>query len=246
VARDFNSTIDVYVGHFRKKVQRLKQYELHEEDRLLKKNILVSVLDAVSRTTSNYADGNRERFTGIVANFGDWSDHTRVSAPHVKYFLRNLRSPAYEAARAFIDQVIRKNSHGGLVTLAHDPEFEELRKLWPVPAEQKLVNQLSLSSFTHLNLLYQYRNSLVHELREPGRGMEFHEKHQEPFYHGLSTVQTDGSPGEETLELVYPLNFYFALTENVLKNVERYLRKNAIDPYSCYRFGSSWVGELNQ
>lgn len=244
--RNFDSAINVYIGHFRKKAQRLKEYALDPEDRLLKKNILVSVLDALSRTTSNYADGNRERFTGIVANFGDWPNHTRVSAPHVSYFLRNLRSPAYEGARAFIAEIIRRNSHGGFVTLSSDPEFEELKKLWPVPADQKLVNQLSLSSFTHLNLLYQYRNSLVHELREPGRGMEFHEKHDEPFYHGMTTVETDGSSGEETLELVYPLNFYFSLTENVINNVERYLRKNAIDPYTCYRFGSSWVGELNQ
>jgi hypothetical protein len=115
-----------------------------------------------------------------------------------------------------------------------------------VPADQKLVSQLSLSSFTHLNLLYQYRNSLVHELREPGHGMEFHKEHGEPFYHGSTTVGTNAYSREETLELVYPLNFYFGLTENVINNVERYLRKNAIDPYRCYRFGSSWIGELNQ
>jgi len=86
-----------------------------------------------------------------------------------------------------------------------------VRKLWPVPADQRLVNQLSLSSFTHLNLLYQYRNSLVHELREPGHGMEFHQNHDdEPFYHGMTIVEADGFSGK-TLELVYPLNFYFWL-----------------------------------
>lgn len=245
MSRDLNSNINLYIGHFKKKVQRLRDYALDPEDRLLKKNILVSMLDALSRTTSNYADGNRERFTGIVANFGDWPHHARVSAPHVSYFLRNLRSPAYEGARALIAEIIRRNSSGQLVKLSNDPEFEEVRKLWPVSSDQKLVNQLSLSSFTHLNLFYQYRNSLAHELREPGRGMDFHENHDEPFYHGMTTIKTDGSLNEETLELVYPLNFYFGLTENVIKNVECYLRKNSIDPYSCYHFGSSWVGELN-
>ena len=246
MSREINSAISLYIGHFRKKVQRLKDYALDPEDLLLKKNILVSVLDALSRTTSNYADGTRGRFTGIVANFGDWPNHSRVSAPHISYFLRNLRSPAYESARAFIAEIIRKNSHGGFVTLSSDPEFEDMKKLWPAQADQKLVNQLSLSSFTHLNLLYEYRNSLVHELREPGRGMEFHENHNEPFYHGMTTIEIDGSSMSKTLELVYPLNFYFLLTENVINNVERYLRKSAIDPYCCYRFGSSWVGELNQ
>ncbi len=245
MSRTVDEAIGIHIGHFRKTLARLKEYALHPEDRLLKKNILVSLLDAVSRTTSDYADGNRERFTGIVANFGDWPNHSRISAPHISYFLRNLRSPAYEPARKFIAEVIRQNSHSGFVTLFNDPQFDEVRKLWPVPPEQKLVNQLSLCSFTHLNLLYHYRNSLVHELREPGHGMEFHDNHEEPFYHGTTTPKDDGVAGEETLELVYPLKFYFALTERVLDNVEQYLRKNAIDPYSCYRFGSSWISELN-
>lgn len=247
---DMSHTIDdsvgIYINHFRKKIKRLKEYDFDLEDLLLKKNILVSILDAVSRTTSNYADRNRERFTEIVANFGDWPDHSRISAPHVGYFLRGLRSPAYEAARKFISDVVRQNSNGGLVPLSSDPQFDEVRKLWPVPAEQRLSNQLSLSSFTHLNLLYHYRNSLVHELREPGRGMEFHNDHDAPFYHGVTTLESDGSAGEQTLELVYPLKFYFDLTERVLDNVERYLRNNAIDPYRCYQFGSSWISELNQ
>lgn len=246
MSRTLDDSIGIYVGHFRKKIARLKDYAFDPEDRLLKKDIVVSILDAVSRTTSNYAEGNRESFTGIVTNFGDWPDHSRISAPHVGYFLRGLRSPAYEAARRFIAEVVRQNSHGGFVPLSSDPQFDEVRKLWPVPPEQRLVNQLSLSSFTHLNLLYHYRNSLVHELREPGHGMEFHDDHDAPFYHGMTTVESDGSAGEQTLELVYPLKFYFGLTERILDNVERYLRNNAIDPYRCYQFGSSWISELNQ
>ncbi len=246
MARDLDQQITVYIEHFRNKVKRLRSYELHVEDRVLKKNILVSILDAISRTTSNYTDGNRERFTGIVANFGAWLNHSRVSAPHVSYLLANLRSPVYESARKFISDVIAKNSDGGFVPLSKDPELEEIRKLWPVPPEQKLVGQLSLVSFTHLNLLYQYRNSLVHELREPGHGMEFHNNHDEPFYHGMTTVGADGSPQKRTLELVYPLSWYFHLTETVIGNVEKYLRKNRIDPYGSYQFGSSWIGELNR
>ena len=52
--------------------------------------------------------------------------------------------------------------------------------------------------------------------------------------------------GVQTLELVYPLNFYFLLTETVIKNVDKYLREDRIDPYGSYQFGSSWIGELNR
>lgn len=245
MSRDLEDKISIFVEHFKTKIKRLKDYDLGAEDRLLKKNILVSIFDAISRATSNSTDGNRERFTGVVAHFGDWPDHSRVSAPHISYLLRHLRSPAFQDARQFIAETIQKNSHGGFVPLSGDPELEVLRKLWPAQIEQKLVGQLSLSSFSHLNLLYHHRNSLVHELREPGYGMEFHENHDEPFYHGMTTVGSDNLPSEQTLELVYPLKFFFCLAERVIDNVESYLRKNRIDPYTAYRFGSSWVAELN-
>ena len=237
--------IDLYIGHFRKLVARLRNYELHVEDRLIKKNALVSVLDAISRTTSNALDDNRKRFVDIVSNFGDWHDHTRVSAPHISYVLERLRSPSFGQVREFIAQKIHENSHGGVIPLSCDPEFEEIREIWPVPAEQKVVGRLSLTFFTHLNLFYQYRNSLVHELREPGYGMEFDVTEEEPFYHGMIADDRSSSMRSQTLELVYPINFYFRLTENVISNVERYLRTNSIDPYGAYSFGSSWLGELN-
>ena len=244
--RDLDSTIGVYIKHFRSMVKRLREYDFDPKDRILKKNILVSILDAVSKTTSNYADNNRERFTGIVAHFGDWPNHTRVSAPHISYLLRRLQSPAYEKAREFITQTILKNSDGRLITLSNDPELDDVNTIWPVSAEQRIVGQFSLSSFTHLNLLYFYRNSLVHELRELGHGMEFNAESDEPFYHGMTPVEADGSIGDRSLELVYPLGFYFRLTETAIDNVETYLRQNRIDPYGSYRFGSSWVGEPNR
>ena len=133
-----------------------------------------------------------------------------------------------------------------MVELSYDPELDDLKKYWPVPVEQKLFNKLSLSSFTHLNLFYSYRNSLVHELREPGNGMEFHDEHEYPFYHGMTSFDGEDMNGERSLELVYPLKFYFWLTDNIIDNVEKYLRKNHLNPYESYSYGSSWVGELNK
>jgi hypothetical protein len=90
MSRKNNENIDTYIEHFKSLVERLRQYELNAEDRILKKNILVSIIDAISRTTSNYNDGNRVRFTGIIESFGNWKDYTRVSAPHIGYLLKHL------------------------------------------------------------------------------------------------------------------------------------------------------------
>jgi len=234
------SKIKLFLDHFKEKLDRLESYSFEQEDRLFKKNIIVSILDALARTTSNENSTNRDRFTGIVANFGDWPNHTRVSTSHLSYFLARLREPSFEPARRFVFERISSHSDGRLVDLVDDPELDEVAILWPVSAEQKLLGDLRLTSFTHLNLFYLYRNSLIHELREPGYGMEFSDSDTEPFYHGMTTDND-----QQTLELVYPLNFYFRIVRNVLKNLHPYLATNRIDPYECYKFGSSWVGELN-
>jgi len=234
------SKIETYLRYFSEKVNRLESYKFANEDRLLKKAIIVSILDALSRTTSNEGASNYQRFTGIVEKFSDWSYHDRLSATHLQYFLAKLRSPEFEKARIFIHKRISLNSNG-VPTLDQDPRLSELQPIWPCSPDQNLIDKLSLRSFSHLNLFYQYRNSLVHELREPGHGMEFNNSDDEPFYHTLTTDDK-----EQTLELVYPLNFYFKIVRNVLQNLKGYLVSNKIDPYSCYEFGSSYVGILNK
>ena len=244
--RTTEQEINLYIEHFNKIVERLKKYKLDESDRIFKKNILVSVLDAISRATSDYNDGNRDRFVGIIDNFSCWEDRSRVSAPQLQYLLKHLNSRSYERARKFIAEIVEENSNGEFIDLSNDPKIDEIKKYWPVPIEQKLFNRLSLSSFTHKNLFYSYRNSLVHELQEPGYGMEFHNKHKAPFYHGRTSFEGESSMnGIRFLELVYPLNFYFSLTEGIINNVRAYLIENNINPYEAYSFGSSWIGDLN-
>jgi hypothetical protein len=245
MTREIEQSINIYADHFTDRVERLKEYEFDAADRVLKKNILVSVLDALSRTASNPQAGNRQRFTELIANFADWANHTRASAPHIHYLLGQLRDPSFEKARSFVSQIVANNSSGELIPLSRDPELHEIAEVWPIPAEQKVLGNMSLKSFTHLNLLYEHRNSLVHELREPGYGIEFSDDDTEPYYHGSTHLGSENVVEGRTLELVYPLNFYFRLFENVMSNLKPYLMRNRIDPYDCYRFGSSWIGDLN-
>jgi len=240
VTRGLESKIKLYVDYFKDKLARLEGYELEQQDQFFKKNIIVSIIDALAKTTSSKNAANRERFTGIVADLGAWDNHTRVSTPHLQYFLSLCREQSYVPATKYVLDRIASLSNGRLVDLADDPELHEVAELWPVSAETKLHGRLGLDSFTHLNLFYEYRNSLIHELREPGYGMEFSESDTEPFYHGMTTDDV-----KQTLELVYPLNFYFRVVRNILKNLHPYLATNRIDPYDCYSFGSSWIGELN-
>jgi len=84
--------------------------------------------------------------------------------------LKKLNSPSYEKARNYVKVIIEKNSDGRLVRLSEDPKIEEFKAVWPVQFNEKVFGQMRLESFSHLNLLYAHRNSLVHEFRDPHFG----------------------------------------------------------------------------
>ena len=89
--------------------------------------------------------------------------------------------------------------------LRDDPKYEDVRKLWPKSHEHiKPINYIQLDSICHVQLFYTYRNSLVHELRKLGHGIEFKDDSSEPYYHSILDIDKGG---HMTWELVYPLGF---------------------------------------
>ena len=96
------------------------------------------------------------------------------------------------------------------------------------PEEQRQVDR-----HTHLNLLWVYRNNLVHEFREPGYDMGV--IGDEPYYMGMEDEQ-----GISRWELAYPTTFFAALAERALANLTKQLDGKDLDPYAFYEFGSVW------
>ena len=237
---DVTQTVDHYLKYFEDKLLRLESYEIESQDEALKKSVIVSMLDAMSRTVSNENAGNRERFTGLIANFCDWKDSSKISATHLRYLLKKLRSPEYAKARVLADQVIAQYSTGEIMGLDHDPELSEVKKIWPVSVGQKVLGHLSLESITHLNLFYSNRNSLVHEHREPGQGFDLIDSKDHPYYIGLL------SDDKHSLELLYPEQFHFKMAKTAIQNLRPYLIEQRLNPFECYRFGSSYIEELNE
>ena len=82
VMLDQHDRIGTYIRHFESIVARIESYSVEEQDLLLKKNLVVSVIDAVSRSVYGSTARNRERLVGVVERFGDWPECRRVSVPH--------------------------------------------------------------------------------------------------------------------------------------------------------------------
>lgn len=239
-----DEAISRYCTHFSSQIARVNAVSGESGD-LFKKILFCSVLDALSRSIYPRKEP-RDRFTSLVRRFGRWSHQDRVSLPHLGRLLELTPDPVFEKLRKFtFERLAQWKAPWNAITLDQDPAFTEIAKHWPKGEEYKApMEKIRLESLTHLQLLYSHRNSLVHELRTPGYGIEM-DGDNEPFYHDMSTFAVDGEPDLETIELVYPVKFFEQLCITVLDGLKIYFMENQLNPYDSYKFGSYWIEGLN-
>ena len=230
--------VNQFLGFFDKKCSSVQSLSVSTDDAVFKKMLYVGILDTLSKTTAYPTIGNRERLTSFVKHFCSWKYCEKMSLPHLVRFLEKTPHPDFTNLREFVlplfDQWKMSESKFDV-----EPDFSQLKHLWPRNI-QKHFADVYLESMQHLNLFYRYRNSLIHELRELGYGIES-EKDIEPFYQYVE----HSSKSKHSWELVYPLRFYESLCQTAIKNLAIYYVKNRIDPYSFFQFGSYWIEELN-
>jgi hypothetical protein len=238
--KELEGNIDRFLGFFSNRLQEIRNLDCGESTALFQKVLYSSMLDALSRTTSHPKKGNRERVTEFIRTFCDWATCERISLPHLVKLLDKVPDPAFSNLRQYSFSLIDQWQEGMLIPLDSDPEFQEIKSKWPKEI-QKPIEDISIEFLQHVNLFYRYRNSLVHELREPGYGWDF-TGNPNPYYHTM----TDAESKSDTWELVYPLKFYETLCETAIKTLKGYYLQDRIEPYSCYNFGTYWIDELNR
>ena len=236
-----------FVGHFRAQCSRIADLGTERHHNLFKKTLYVAVIDALARSIYPRR-GNRDRFVAFMKEFGAWNEAERVSLPHLVGLMTKAPDPVFSRLREFALTELAKWAEGEYVPLSRDPSCDTIRRLWPPERENRLpVGEISLESLQHVHLLYVFRNSLVHELRELGYGIEI-EKDTVPFYMSCTSYGLDDSstaPGRKSWELIYPVAFFEQLCNGALQRLEIYLRNSQLDPYAFHRFGSYWIVEIN-
>ncbi len=239
--------INRFIGHWRAVSERIGQLAGDRDRNVLVKALYSALLDAYARCVYP-TKSNRDRFVSFVRHFGGWADFERISLPHLVMLLSRVPDPTFSPIRAQAAGLMAQWPRGSQPMLARDPTYQEIRNQWPVNPEQIILEGISLQSLQHVQLLYTYRNSLVHELRELGYGVE-DEQDLEPYYISV-TLFGPGNEGnidaaEETWELTYPLRFFANLCARSLDALEAHLRRDQLDPYASYRFGTYWLTALN-
>jgi len=228
-------SVERFSSFFKEKLQHIASIPLEKSGELFQKILYNGLLDALSVSVASPKKGNRERLVSLIRCFSNWAQCDRVSLPHIIRLLQRVPDPEFSQLREYAFSLYDRWQSGETVSLDRDPSLEEVKERWPRTLP-KPIEDVCLESFQHVHLFYSCRNSLMHEFREPGYGMEFGPT-DEPSYHSMMEP--------DSWELVYPVGFFRKLCETTLARISEYYLKNRIDPYSRYTFGSSWITALN-
>ena len=244
-----DSDIDTFVRYIRDSIHAIGSIKVTPDGdghrhRLFKRVLYLGVLETLAKTVSR-GMGNRERFVATMRKFGGWRHAEKVSLPH----LHRLMALAHQEEdlaelREAVGADIAKWRVGEVIRLERDLDEQRVKELWPAGgAHAYSVKDVGVDSLRQVHLLYSYRNFLVHELRTPGRGIDCRDTDMEPYYHSMSYYS--GGSTIRSWELVYPISFMERLCQTILGEVEKHYRKEQVNPYDQFVFGSYWMDQLN-
>ncbi len=247
----FGSQIDSFMSYFHEFLERLAEVPDEPPFAALKKLGFVAALDGLSKVGASNEAKNRARFVSFVRKFSGWNDGERISLPHLVEALSRDSEPEFQPLKERVNSLFQSQTWSprstippGPYNITRDPMPDQLFDRWP--KGKKLLGKHGEESFCHMSLLYVYRNSLVHELREPGlprleSDVPYAHYHYTPLY-------TRNKEGETCLLrrawlLHYSVGFFSGLTITCLENLGEWLREKEVDPYDYYRVGSGFILE---
>ncbi len=227
--------VATYISHFRSEHEKL----LRLEERLHRKLLVVAMLSALAEGRYPSVRGDKAKFVKLIETYSDWPDATSVSVSQLEMQIK-IRGGATVSGLSenFVEGLSRRHAdwhdrrnRGDIPRLGIDPKPEDILPKSPTQEEKNLVEGTK-----HSSLLYRYRCKLVHEFREPGHGFEFDQRDASPYYHSMTEL--DGH--SETIELVYPTQWFLDLPLPILTGLETHYIDTGTNPFDSYNFGSPW------
>lgn len=237
-------SIDRFCDYFSGQIETIRDLQLKTDEnrepaqyqiRFYRKVLLINAVDTLASirfSKDRYPQlhkQNRERFTRFIQDGKCWPPGEYVSIP----FLAERKTREEIGQGRLCDHIDKK-----FATIDPDAggsiEFSEIDE--PLGALIKLASseleKKALRDCQHYNLLYRYRNYLVHGSREPGTSMEISPERTVPYYHGYVH--------ESKLFLAYPESMFIKLLENAINYLRQYLLSNDLNPYDFVEETSRW------
>jgi hypothetical protein len=197
-------TFDETINAFGAQVRVLVDQVCEIRNRAFRKALYVSMLDGLSACA--YGDSMRPgiRFRTFVLQIGGWTDGERISLPQAALLFHAV--PAMSAA---ISARLANWNWGTPQPITSDPFAHELG-----------IPDVDFSKVQHVNLLWKFRNSILHAVYDPG-GFDF-PGHLDPYYTG--DIDT------RTWRLVIPDAFLERLLRASLQNLLVHCKQEGLDP----------------
>lgn len=197
--------------------------------RIFRKILYLVEIDTLSRAAFQTVLGNRKRVVQFLDTCSHWNDRDRISAVQLKFALEENGIHSGQLYN-FISSRINSWTYGRIIRPNNDLTLGEVQNL-AASNEIKYVNDVR-----YAELLYIYRNHLLHESREPGQAREIGAHHTEPYYIGMENPDTR----QDSLELVFPVQFIQGLCEGCVNGLEKYLINNNLNPFDAFKFEVMW------
>ncbi len=252
------------------KIDRFKQYYLGliktaeceqniVDQKVHSKILSCSIFDAISKSIFPEISSNCQRFTALVRLCENWPESQKVSLLHLVRLLEitpNLPASTNELKKYATQQFKSKfpNSNSIICNnkeISSDVEIEVILNLWPTQNGGPIkIGKVLPHQLKHEYLLWLYRNSVVHEYRNPGRGVELGQYVPEyAFYQEMATVSTINEKEfkfTSNWELVYPYRFFINLCREAVDVVSQLHNENKTCPFQAYSEGTFWLPNFNE
>lgn len=200
-----------------------------------KKTLLLSLLETISKGVygRKYVYKNYKRFKNFILEFCEWEDANKISLQQLSLLLEREQNPKFQRLKRYVDIEIRKYPSDSPVPFSYDITIEKIKSLMPIGETE--IYGVKIDKLTHVSLLWEFRNNLVHEARSIGSQEVFDVNY--PHY----VQYTIAENGREIYEICYPVDFFNNLVERAIGNVRDALINSEQNPWMNYNFSELWI-----
>lgn len=231
--------VNTFTNVFKQHLNFVEKAKLSTYDSLYKKIICVGIIDILSKSVNPNEKSNKSRFTGFLKKYSPSELWNKISLTHLIKLLCLTENPEFSELEKYAKLALgttysSKEPKASFI----DHDFEKVEKLWP--KEVKDIKGITLQSLKHINLFYNYRNFIVHELRRPGGLWDDNINHKAPFYYGVPS-----NNNKYFWKLVYPLGFFYDICTNALANTKKHYLNTNTNPYDIVGNSDYFIDILN-
>ncbi len=232
---DLSKDIETFFSHFKTLRQGILDTQFKFAEVTCKSILLCSILDTLSKCVYNNVTFNRDRFVYFVDDFSGWPYRDKISLIQLRDFVDRETDIKYERTKSFLRERFKNLRPGDVYKASNDLVLADIPHL-------KIIED-EVRQFTYSSLLYKYRNSVVHEFKTPGSGVDFGHLN-ELYYHHMRHFEVADDTNllqKTTWELVFPIIYLSDLVLQSITNTQAYCQEHSINPYNFFFFDSSWL-----